>query len=593
MMRLAWAVGMLVGMVVLVGGGPAGANPLRGPSFDLQTTPTVSGFSPTGGAVGTSVVITGSGFTDAADVQFDGTSGSAFSIDSDTQITATVPSGATSGPISVSTPQGTATGSESFEFIPIEHIVIVDEEYHSFNDMLGKFCVDQASGAIVRAGVNDGCVGTDVGKLAGGASIALTSEPNGGLNLNHSVHGQQVAIDGGKMDGFSKIGGCTAQSSPAYGCYTQYDPLRGPCGTSQTQTCIPNIVQWARSYAISDQTFELRATPSWAGHMVLGDATIQKFVGDNPSGRPNGIVPTSSGWGCDSGHLTRWTTAPQRTTLVPSCVPDHGGRMGPLWDGTSYASGPHAQYVPTIFDRLDAAGRSWRIYGGGGHVSGSTTPDGYKWTICPTFWECLGSSQVQDLVPNSQLATDATAGRLPAVSFVTPHRTDSMHQPAVSSTGDNWLAKSVIGPLMRGPEWASTAIFLTWDDCGCLYDPVAPPSTQWGIRVPLQIISPYARAGYTDSTPATFVSMLAFIEHADGLAALNPCATVDSGVSGCTDDQVGLHGAPTYDYMGAFDFSQTPLPGTRIVQTRLGAYDRRHQPEWARLAGDEEPDPVN
>src|SRR3954454_15755536 len=83
---------------------------------------------------------------------------------------------------------------------PIQHIVIVDEENHSFNDLLGKFCVEQASGTIVRAGVNDGCAGTDVGKLSGGAPIALAEEPNGGLNVNHSVHAQQVSINGGKMD---------------------------------------------------------------------------------------------------------------------------------------------------------------------------------------------------------------------------------------------------------------------------------------------------------------------------------------------------------------------------------------------------------
>jgi hypothetical protein len=425
-----------------------------------------------------------------------------------------------------------------------------------------------------------------VGTLQSGASIALSSEPNGGLNVNHSIHGQQVAIDGGKMDGFSKTGGCTSQSHPAYGCYTQFDPLGGTCGASQSSTCIPNIVQWARKYAISDQTFEFRATPSWAGHMVLGDATIESFAGDNPGGKPAGITATHSGWGCDSGNLTHWQVTAQNTVKVPACVPDSSGSMGPVWDGTSYGSGTHARYVPTIFDRLDGAGRSWNIYGGGGRVTGSTTPDGYKWTICPTFWECLGSSQIRNLVPVSQLATDAAAGRLPAVSFVTPHRTESMHQPTAASVGDNWLAKSVIGPIMQGPDWSSTAIFLTWDDCGCFYDPVAPPSPEWGIRVPLQIISPYARPGFTDSTPATFVSMLAFIEHTFGLAPLNPCAT--TGGSGCTDDAVGLRGAPTYDFMNAFDFSQTPLGGTRPIHTPLDAFDRRHLAAWADRAGGED-----
>jgi len=579
---------MLVGVVMLVGVA-TGATPLRGALVDTQVVATVSSFSPATGAVGTSVVITGTGFTNVSGVQFNGVSASDFSTDSDTRVTATVPTGATSGPIIVVTPDGDVTSGTSFAFIPIEHIVIVDEENHSFNDLLGKFCVEQATGTIVRAGVNDGCAGTDVGKLSGGAPIALAEEPNGGLNVNHSVHAQQVSINGGKMDGFSKIAGCTAKNSPPYNCLVQYSPRTGLCGPSQTQTCIPNIVQWAKSYALSDQTFEFRATPSWAGHMVLGAATIESFYGQNPSTRAPGItLPRYPGWGCDSGLLTPWITAPQTTVLVPPCVPDQTGSMGPVWDGTRYASGPHAQYAPTIFDRLDAAARSWRIYGGGGHITTGPTPAAYKWSICPTFWECLGSSQVQNLVPNTQLAKDAASGHLPAVSFVTPIGKDSMHQPATASSGDNWLAKNVIGPLMQGPDLSSTAVFLTWDDCGCFYDSVAPPSPQWGIRVPMQIISPYARAGYTDSTPATFVSMLAFIEHTDGLAPLNPCATVDSGVIGCTDDKRGLQGAPTYDYMNSFDFNQTPLPITPIFQTKLSEYDREHQAEWADLAEDED-----
>jgi len=333
-MRFARFVGMLLGVMVLAGAASTGANPLRAAPFALRTAPTISSFSPASGAAGTPIIITGSDFTNASEVQFNGTRASGFSIDSDTQMTATVPDGATSGPIGVVTPDDAAISSTSFTFIPIQHIVIVDEENHSFNDMLGKLCVDQALGTIVRAGVNNGCVGTDVGKRSGGASIALISEANGGLNINHSVHSQQIAIDGGKMDGFSKIGGCTVKSSPAYGCYTQYDPLTGPCGSSQTQTCIPNIVEWARNYALSDQTFESRGTPSWAGHMILGDATIQSFVGDNPSGKANGItLSTLPGWGCDSGHVTAWTTAPRTTVRVPPCVPDAGGSMGPLWDG--------------------------------------------------------------------------------------------------------------------------------------------------------------------------------------------------------------------------------------------------------------------
>jgi hypothetical protein len=78
--------------------------------------PAITGFSPTSGPVGTEVTVEGSSFTDATDVAFAGTSVGTgnFTVDSDSQITTAVPSGATSGPISVTTPDGTATSSDSF-----------------------------------------------------------------------------------------------------------------------------------------------------------------------------------------------------------------------------------------------------------------------------------------------------------------------------------------------------------------------------------------------------------------------------------------------------------------------------------------------
>jgi N-acetylglucosamine-6-sulfatase len=78
---------------------------------------TISGFSPTHGPIGTTVVVSGSGFTGSTDVRFNGTS-AAYSIDDDGQITATVPAGATSGPIEVDTPDGRATSADDFTVDP-------------------------------------------------------------------------------------------------------------------------------------------------------------------------------------------------------------------------------------------------------------------------------------------------------------------------------------------------------------------------------------------------------------------------------------------------------------------------------------------
>jgi hypothetical protein len=81
-------------------------------------TPVISSFSPTSAPVGTSVVITGTYLTGATSVTLNNLIISVYSVDSDTQITATIPSAASSGAISVMTPGGTATTSGTFSVTP-------------------------------------------------------------------------------------------------------------------------------------------------------------------------------------------------------------------------------------------------------------------------------------------------------------------------------------------------------------------------------------------------------------------------------------------------------------------------------------------
>jgi hypothetical protein len=86
-------------------------------SGNYSVKPNIAGFTPTGGAVGTGVTITGTGFLGATSVKFNGFT-SSFQVDSGTQITATVPVGATTGKISVTTPGGTDTSTTSFTVAP-------------------------------------------------------------------------------------------------------------------------------------------------------------------------------------------------------------------------------------------------------------------------------------------------------------------------------------------------------------------------------------------------------------------------------------------------------------------------------------------
>jgi phospholipase C len=155
-----------------------------------------------------------------------------------------------------------------------------------------------------------------------------------------------------------------------------------------------------------------------------------------------------------------------------------------------------------------------------------------------------------------QVITDASGGTLPSVSFVTPTLMVSQHNRTSMLKGDNWIGK-VVSSLEHGPEWSSTAVFVTYDDCGCFYDHVPPPGTL-GIRVPMVIVSPYARPGYTDHQTASFNSMLAFIEHTFGLPPMSD------------GDRLA------YDYSLAFNFAQRPMPGVRMTQTTIAPWELRY-----------------
>jgi phospholipase C len=146
------------------------------------------------------------------------------------------------------------------------------------------------------------------------------------------------------------------------------------------------------------------------------------------------------GWGCDCGDDVAWKSPTGKTSKVPACVPSQDG-FGP------YRPSP-VQYVPTIMDRLDAAGLSWRLYVGLPNGSTNGNDSGYGWAICPTFGQCL-EKQKTDMVANTQIISDAQAGNLPAVSIVTPTRVLSQHNGTSMTAGDNWIGQ-VISAIESG-----------------------------------------------------------------------------------------------------------------------------------------------
>ncbi|WP_243666075.1 alkaline phosphatase family protein [Vulcanisaeta sp. JCM 16159] len=123
----------------------------------------------------------------------------------------------------------------------------------------------------------------------------------------------------------------------------------------------------------------------------------------------------------------------------------------------------------------------------------------------------------------SDFISEVMNGSLPAVSWVMPDPLTDMGPPGNILYGEAWLLY-IINTVEESPIWNSTVIFITWDEFGGYYDHVLPPiinGKPLGVRVPLIVISPYAKEDYVSHTLLTHASLIAFIDYNWGLPALN------------------------------------------------------------------------
>ena len=359
---------------------------------------------------------------------------------------------------------------------PIRHVVIVYQENHSFDNVLGRLCA--------RTGR---CDGATRGTLPDGSRIPLATSPDIVPRVGHQTSAQNAAINGGLMNGFAHVHGCEAKHD--HRCYTQFRHRQ-----------IPNLWKLAKSYAMSDQTFQMDSVPSFGAHVELVSATLNGFTGDPPPDSPG---RAASGWGCDSHLDAPWRATPDsEITYEPSCVPWYGLDPDKYPYGGAYRP-TNVQPTDTILDRLDGADLSWKLY--------TAEPgNGYLWSICPNYAKCIYTGRKQNQVDTRDVIDDAKAGSLPNFSVVLPTLAISQHNGDSMKAGDNWIGR-VVNAIQNGPDWRSTAIFITYDDCGCFYDHVPPPDGL-GIRTPMVVVSPWARPGFVDSNEASMASLLAFAE---------------------------------------------------------------------------------
>lgn len=206
----------------------------------------------------------------------------------------------------------------------------------------------------------------------------------------------------------------------------------------------------------------------------------------------------SSAWGpSQRNHL--YTIAAQAPTPVPANGYD----------------------IPVIFDRLQAAGVSWKFYVQGYDPTVNFRTGQKNAKASQLIWDPLSNfprylddpSLFSHIVDLSEYFTDVQNNTLPAVAYMVPSGL-SEHAPGDVTSGQTF-AVSTVTSLMRSSAWDSSVWIVSWDDWGGWYDHVLPPQVDadgYGFRVPALIVSPYSRMGTIDNTTYDFTSILRFIE---------------------------------------------------------------------------------
>ena len=355
---------------------------------------------------------------------------------------------------------------------PIQHIVVIMQENRSLDNLFNGF------------------PGADTAQsgMSGGQSVELTPIAlDDSRDLGHSHPDWWQDWDHGAMDGFARSG-----SSPSTLAYS-YVPEQN----------VEPYWMLARQYVLGDRMFQSNTGPSFVAHqyMIAGQSAN---VAENPSG---------SVWGCDAD--------PSETAAV----------VGP--NGTDLPGVyPCFDYL-TAADLLDEKGVTWRYY------APADGADNFSLSAYQAIRHIRFGKDWQDNVisPQNRVLTDIQNGELAQVTWIVPDLAHSDHPGSGSKEGPDWVA-SIVNAIGKSPYWNSTVIFISWDDWGGWYDHVDPPKVDAmgpGFRVPLLIVSPYARHGYITHQNHEASGFIAFIEHNYDLGTLGARDAGTDAFEDCLD----------------------------------------------------------
>ncbi|HKU82201.1 MAG TPA: alkaline phosphatase family protein [Candidatus Tumulicola sp.] len=363
----------------------------------------------------------------------------------------------------------------------IQHIIVIVQENRSFDDLFQGY-----------PGADTQSYGyTSKGKKVKLHPIGLTTP----WDIDHSAASFFKACDGSgslpgtncKMDGFDQeYVTCGTGNKPP--C-PYSNPMYAFVPHSQTKP----YFAMASQYVLADRMFASNFDgSSFVSHQYLIAGQASSSV-DYPE----------SVWGCDGGPQDTIQTLTQQRTF--------GSPIQACFDNE------------TLGDEMDAASISWKYY------TASVYGDGNLWNAYQAIRHIrYGPDWKKHVIyPQKRFLKDVANGVLPAVSWITPTCENSDHAGCVPDHGPQWVT-TLVNAVGNSKYWNSSAIFIMWDDFGGWYDHVPPPLEDYdglGIRVPLIIVSPYAKQGYVSHVQYEHGSILRFIEDQFGLARLAPTDT--------------------------------------------------------------------
>jgi len=404
----------------------------------------------------------------------------------------------------------------------IQHVVVIFQENRTPDNLFQDSVLIAHGADIAQQGVNS------AGQTITLAPIDLGTAGSNPQNydLSHAHSAFASMYDGGKMDGADKI-----PCSPAAQCPPNAHP--NPQFRYVIQSDVAPYFAMAEQYTFGDRMFQTNQGPSFPAHQFIyggtsaPTASSSLFASENPP-QPAGCI------------------AAAKTTVAMINAAGSESAQPP-----QYPCFEH----PTLSDLLDAKTVTWRYYA---PSAGSiwTAPDAIQHICRPQTVSgtltCTGPDWSGNVViPESQVLNDIVNGQLTQVSWVIPDGAASDHALSNNGSGPSWVA-AIVNAIGNSPYWANTAIINTWDDWGGWYDHVAPKvvndGVSWGsryvygFRVPLIVVSPYAKARCIPHTAYDFGSILKYIETTFSLNLLGYADAYADDLSDC------------------FNLTQSPIP---------------------------------